>query len=452
MRFYADLHVHSRFSRATSKNLTLGTLAQGAVKKGLSVVGTGDFTHPCWSQELRRDLIEAEPGLYRLRDASDHVRFVLTSEISTIYKHTGKVRKVHHLVVAPDMESARNISASLASVGNIVSDGRPILGITSRNLLEIVLSASEDAFVVPAHIWTPWFSAMGSKSGYDTIKDCYEDLEEYIFAVETGLSSDPPMNWRVKSLDAYHLISNSDAHSADKLGREATLFDAEMDYYAIRDAMKYGVGLSGTVEFYPEEGKYYLDGHRDCGIVLSPEETSRLQGICPVCGRPLTIGVLSRVEELSGRHNGFRPKKARPFYSVIPLKEIIGEIMQVGSASKRVGIVYERLIGQLGGELPILLDMDIEEIRATAGETLALAIQRMRSGDVHAEGGCDGRFGTVKVFKDHEADMLFSADLFGRPVRKVEKKAAGKQKETGPEPEGLLTNHDQGHGTALPRM
>lgn len=443
MRFYTDLHVHSRFSRATSKDLTLGTLAQGAVRKGIHILGTGDFTHPSWSQELRRDLIEAEPGLFRLKDASCDIRFVLTSEISTIYKHTGKVRKVHHLVVAPDLDTARTISTSLARIGNIVSDGRPILGITSRNLLEIVLSASEDAFIVPAHIWTPWFSAMGSKSGYDSIKECYEDLEEYIFAVETGLSSDPPMNWKVKSLDSYHLISNSDAHSAEKLGREATLFDVSMDYYSIRDAMKHGEGLIGTVEFFPEEGKYHLDGHRDCGVVLFPEETRRLNGICPVCKRTLTVGVLSRVEELSDRRDDSRPETARPFYSLIPLKEIIGEIMQVGSASKRVESVYERLIAQLGGELPILLDVDIEQIRAYAGETLALAIKRMRAGDVHAQGGYDGRFGTIKVFKDNEADMLFSADLFGRPVRKVMKKPLKKKEKKEPEPESFQMNNAQ---------
>ncbi len=442
MRFYADLHVHSRFSRATSKDLTLTTLAQGAVKKGIRVLGTGDFTHPAWSQELRSDLVEAEPGLYRLKDGSCDVRFVLTSEISTIYKHRDKVRKVHHLVVAPDLDAVRKISTSLAKVGNIVSDGRPILGITSRNLLEIVLSASEDAYIVPAHIWTPWFSAMGSKSGYDSIKECYEDLEEYIFAVETGLSSDPPMNWKVKSLDSYHLISNSDAHSVEKLGREATVFDVAMDYFAMRDAMKSGNGLTGTVEFFPEEGKYHLDGHRDCSVVLFPEETRRLEGICPVCGRKLTVGVLSRVEELSDRHDGSRPEKARPFFSLIPLKEIIGEIMQVGSTSKRVVSAYEGLIGQLGGELPLLLDVDTEQIRSVAGETFALAIKRMRAGDVHAQGGYDGRFGTIRVFKDNEADMLFSSDLNKRPVRKVKKNPA-RRKKTDPAPGCPVMNDAQ---------
>ncbi len=443
MKLYADLHIHSRFSRATSKSLTLGALAGGAVNKGIRVLGTGDFTHPAWFEELQNGLDPAEPGLYRLRDDTGGVRFVLTSEISTIYKQGGRVRKVHHLVVAPDLECARTIAISLARVGNIVSDGRPILGISSRNLLEIVLEASEDAFIVPAHIWTPWFSALGSKSGYDSIAACYEDLHEHIFALETGLSSDPPMNWKVKSLDGYHLISNSDAHSADKLGREATVFDTPLDYYAMRDAMKYGHGLVGTVEFFPEEGKYHLDGHRDCGVVLTPEETRDLGGLCPVCGRAVTVGVLSRVEELTDRHDDSRPASARDFFSLIPLKEILGEIMQVGSASKRVAPVYEGLIRQLGGELPLLLDADIEEIRSVAGDVLALAIERMRSSDVHRKAGYDGVFGRVRVFSDHEEDMLFAADLPGTTPRTARKKAGKKVADKDPLPQPLEMNPAQ---------
>ena len=444
MKFYADLHVHSRFSRATSKSLTIEALAAGAVKKGISVLGTSDFTHPVWFEELSKNLIPSEPGLFRLKDGPADVRFVLTSEISTIYKQGGKVRKVHHLVVAPDMDAARTIATSLARIGNIVSDGRPILGITSRNLLEIVLASNENAFIIPAHIWTPWFSAMGSKSGYDSIDDCYEDLAPHIFAVETGLSSDPPMNWKVKSLDKYHLVSNSDAHSAEKLGREGTIFDTPLDYFAMLGAMKSGSGLVGTVEFFPEEGKYHLDGHRECNVVLHPGETKELGGICPVCGRQLTVGVLSRVEELADRHDDSRPPTARPFYSLIPLKEILGEIMQVGSSSKRVAAAYDTVIRKLGGELPALLDIDIDEIRSAAGEVLALGIERMRSGDVHKQEGYDGRFGIVKVFKDNEADMLFTADLFGKPARRVKKKPAKKaaEKKVIP-PEKMEMNPDQ---------
>ncbi len=407
MKFLADLHVHSRFSRATSKALTISELGKGAAKKGIKVLGTGDFTHPHWSKELEENLAPAEPGLMRLKDQDIGVRFLLTSEISTIYKQGDTVRKVHHLISAPTMDAVHKISASLAQKGNIISDGRPILGITSRDLLEIVLEADANAFLIPAHIWTPWFSALGSKSGFDSIKECYGDLEPHIFAVETGLSSDPPMNWQVSSLDRYHLISNSDAHSAGKIGREATIFDTTLDYFSILNALKTGRGLSGTVEFFPEEGKYHLDGHRECGVVLTPEETKRVGGICPVCGKKITVGVLNRVKALSDREKGKLPDRARPFYSLIPLAEILGEIMRVGPTSKKVTSSYDRLILSLGGELPLLLDADLDEIKEVAGDILALAISKMRKHDVKKEPGFDGKFGKVKVFHDLEMKGLF---------------------------------------------
>lgn len=407
MKFLADLHVHSRFSRATSKALTIFELGKGAAKKGIKILGTGDFTHPLWSKELEENLTPAEPGLMRLKDQDTGVRFLLTSEISTIYKQGDKVRKVHHLIGAPTMDAVHKISASLAQRGNIISDGRPILGITSRDLLEIVLEATADAFLIPAHIWTPWFSALGSKSGFDSIKECYGDLEPHIFAVETGLSSDPPMNWQVRSLDRYHLISNSDAHSAAKIGREATIFDTTLDYFSILNALKTGHGLSGTIEFFPEEGKYHLDGHRECGVILTPEETKRLGGICPVCGKKVTVGVLNRVKALSDREEGNLPDRARPFYSLIPLAEILGEIMRVGPASKKVMATYDRLILSLGGELPLLLDVDLDEIKEVAGDILALAISKMRKCDVKKEPGFDGKFGKIKVFHDLEMTGLF---------------------------------------------
>ena len=442
MRFFADLHIHSRFSRATSKSLTLRALAEGAARKGIAVLGTGDFTHPAWFGEIGTELVEAEPGLFRLKDGSQQARFMLTSEISTIYKQDGKVRKVHHLIGAPDLECARKISTSLARVGNILSDGRPILGITSRNLLEIVLEASGNAFLIPAHIWNPWFSVLGSKSGFDTVKECYADLAPYIFAVETGLSSDPPMNWMVTSLDRYHLVSNSDAHSAEKLGREATIFGCGLHYLAMRHAMETGVGLVGTVEFFPEEGKYHLDGHRDCGVVLTPEETKEYGGMCPVCGRKVTVGVLSRVEELADRRDGAQPASGRPFFSLIPLQEILGEIMQTGSSSKKVLEAYDLLIARLGGELPLLMDVDPAEIRSVGGETLSLAITRMRQGQVHKEAGYDGSFGRIRVFRDDE-DLLFSGSLFGRPLARPKKKAGVKavQEEVSLPP--LLLNRAQ---------
>jgi len=412
MRFFADLHVHSRFSRATSKELTINALGKGAVLKGLTVIGTGDFTHPSWLSEIEQDLVEAEPGLFSLKH-DPGVRFILTTEISTIYKQGEQVRKVHHLLAAPDLETVHTINKALARVGNIISDGRPILGISSRDLLEIVLEANKDAFLVPAHIWTPWFSVLGSKSGFDSIGACYLDLEPHIFAVETGLSSDPPMNHRVMGLDRYVLVSNSDAHSSEKLGREAIIFDCEPDYFAMLAALKTGEGLLGTVEFFPEEGKYHLDGHRDCEVVLEPEETARLNGRCPVCGKPLTIGVLSRVYALTDRKEG-KPLKAKPFYPIIPLPEILGENMQIGQSSGKVKAAYANLVRKLGGELPLLLDVDLEEIRKAGGDMLALAVSRMREGKVFKEAGYDGKFGRIRVFQDQEIDLLFDAHPGGR--------------------------------------
>lgn len=317
--YVADLHIHSKYSRACSRDLTLPNLAWWARRKGIGVLGTGDFTHPAWYDHLRETLHPAEPGLYRLspeaeRDVArrlpprlaseaeaDPVRYMLSVEISTIYKRDDRTRKVHHLIYLPDLDAVARFNTALGRIGNLGSDGRPILGLDSRDLLEITLEASPDGYLVPAHIWTPWFSALGSKSGFDAIADCYADLAEHIFAVETGLSSDPEINWRVGSLDRYQLVSNSDAHSPPALAREATVLTAARDYFAIREALRTGDGLAGTVEFFPEEGKYHADGHRLCGVNWSPERTREAGGRCPECGKPLTVGVLSRVEELADR-------------------------------------------------------------------------------------------------------------------------------------------------------
>jgi len=397
MRLFADLHIHSRFSRATSKSLDLKALADGARTKGIKVIGTGDFTHPSWFEEIRTELKDDGSGLFVHPDYKD-ISFMLTAEISTIYKQGDKTRKVHHLIGAPDIAAVSRINHALEKIGNIKSDGRPIIGMSSRNLLELVLTASNDAFIIPAHIWTPWFSVLGSKSGFDSIKECYLDLSDHIFACETGLSSDPAMNRRVSSLDRYFLVSNSDAHSADKLGREATIFDCEQSYASLLNAMKTGQGLSGTVEFYPEEGKYHMDGHRDCGVVLEPEETLRLSGCCPVCGKGLTIGVQYRVNELSDRLE-CPSSKERPFFSVIPLKEILGEILNVGTASNRVQKAYEKLVSSVGPELTILLDTSINDIAAAADEETALAVSNMRSGRVNKKPGYDGVFGVISVMR-----------------------------------------------------
>jgi DNA helicase-2/ATP-dependent DNA helicase PcrA len=366
---YADLHVHSRFSRATSRDCDLEHLAFWAGKKGISVVGTGDFTHPGWFEEIQSKLAPAEPGLYRLRPevekevaerlgraAPNHVRFMLQVEISTIYKKDGRTRKVHHLVYAPEIEHARRLSQSLARIGNIASDGRPILGLDSRNLLEIVLESGEGCYLVPAHIWTPWFAVLGSQSGFDSIEHCYGDLSGEVFALETGLSSDPAMNWRLSALDRYALVSNSDAHSPPKLGREACAFDTEPDYFAMRRALQTGEGYCGTVEFFPEEGKYHFDGHRKCGVCWPPEETRRHGGKCPVCGKPVTVGVMYRVCELADRTEAAAaaPQRAAPFRSLIPLEEILAEVHGVGAQSNTVQRKYEELIAQLGPELFIL--------------------------------------------------------------------------------------------------
>jgi DNA helicase-2/ATP-dependent DNA helicase PcrA len=415
MPFLADLHVHSKYSRATSRDLDLEHLALWAYRKGIAVVATGDFTHPAWMAEIREKLVPAEPGLFRLRDDLDRearrqagvpattpVRFMLEVEISTIYKKGARVRKVHHLIYAPDLEKAERIREALSRIGNLSADGRPILGLDSRDLLEITLEAGEGCYLIPAHIWTPWFSVLGSKSGFDSIEECYGDLAKHIFAVETGLSSDPPMNWRLSALDRYTLVSNSDAHSPAKLGREACLFDTELDYFAIRRALEMGQGYGGTVEFFPEEGKYHLDGHRACGVRLEPAETRALGGRCPVCGRPLTVGVLHRVEELADRPEGIPPAHPIGFESLIPLEEVLAEIENKGPGTQAVQQRYERLLGTFGPELCILREVPLEDLQRRAGSLLAEAIRRMRAGEVIREAGYDGTYGVIRLFTETE--------------------------------------------------
>lgn len=415
MPFYADLHIHSKYSRATSRDCDLENLSLWAQKKGISVIGTGDFTHPAWAAELKEKLVPAEPGLFRLRDdiareverqlppvCRGEVRFMLSVEISTIYKKGDRTRKVHHVVYAPGLEAAKKFTGSLDKIGNIKSDGRPILGLDSRDLLEITLESGDDSFLVPAHIWTPWFSVLGSKSGFDSIDECYGDLSHHIFALETGLSSDPPMNWRLSGLDRYRLVSNSDAHSPPKLGREANVFETQMDYHAMRAALETGKGFAGTVEFFPEEGKYHLDGHRKCGVRLTPLETREKDMICPECGKPVTVGVMHRVEDLADREEGKRPKGAASFVSLIPLVEVISEIVGVGSASKAVKKVYEGMVSRLGPELAILEHLPLEDVRRSGSPVIAEAISRMRERKVIREAGFDGEFGVIKLFEGDE--------------------------------------------------
>ena len=419
MRYYADLHVHSKYSRACSRDCDLAHLARGARRKGISLVGTGDFTHPAWWEHLRDTLVPAEPGLFRLRDDLDRevlrtlprtchrpVRFMLQVEISTIYKRGDFTRKVHHICYAPDFDAAARFSANLAKIGNLKSDGRPILGLDSRDLLEITLDCGPGAYLVPAHIWTPWFAVLGSKSGFDAVNDCYDDLAEHVFAVETGLSSDPEMNWRVPSLDRFRLVSNSDAHSPPMLGRNATVFDTDLDYHAVRRALRTGAGYVGTVDMFPEEGKYHLDGHRKCGVRFEPAETKARQCLCPECGRPLTVGVLHRVDSLAGRPPGERPATAGEPLKIVPLPELVGELFGVGPKSKRVQKEVDEIVAALGPELPILLELPLDEVRQAGRSPLLVeAIERLRTGRVRREAGYDGEYGTIGLFEPGEVAL-----------------------------------------------
>jgi DNA helicase II / ATP-dependent DNA helicase PcrA len=425
--FHADLHIHSRYSRACSKNCDTAALAWWAVRKGVTVVGTGDFTHPAWAAELAGSLEPAEPGLLRLRaelqsglartspDSCDpQVRFLLSAEISTIYKRDGVTRKVHHLLYAPTFEAAGRITAALARIGNLASDGRPILGLDSRHLLEITLSAGPGCYLVPAHIWTPWFAVLGSKSGFDSITDCYLDLAEHVFAVETGLSSDPPMNWMCSALDGYRLVSNSDAHSPPMIGREATTFGTELDYFAMAAALRTGTGLIGTLNFHPEGGRYHLDGHRKCGVRFEPGQSSAHGGICPSCGKPLTIGVLHRVSELADRPPGHRPAGAADATNLVSLPGIVSEIQGSGPHSKRVTTEVDRLVAALGPELRILCEIDVADISRIGGSLLGEAVARLRRGDVIKEAGYDGEYGVVRLLRPEE--LTGSAALFDVPI------------------------------------
>ncbi|MDR1399458.1 MAG: UvrD-helicase domain-containing protein [Treponema sp.] len=444
MRIIADLHIHSRFSRATSPRLTLPHLDRWARIKGINLVGSGDCTHPAWLSELREQLDEhgtTEEGFFTLKedirrtfDAGEafvmglpkppnHLtspRFVLTGEISTIYKSGDKTRKVHHLVILPDFKAAIRFQTLLERHGKITSDGRPILGIGSRELFSLLLEADERALLIPAHIWTPWFSAMGAKSGFDSIDECYGDLAPRIFAVETGLSSNPPMNWAVSALNRFSIISNSDAHSPEKLGRECTIFNMDMSLSALSAALHVDsdrARIDATIEFFPQEGKYHYDGHRKCGVCLTPEEALAQAGVCPVCHKPLTRGVMGRVMELAtGVVDETLPcplektekSNRRPYYSLIPLKELLGELLETGVSSKKVDAAYHILIEKAGPELPLLMETPLDDIERLhypelAGETLAAALKRMRTGQVSIQPGYDGEYGVIRAFPPKSA-------------------------------------------------
>lgn len=417
MMYIADLHIHSHYSRATSKECTPEYLELWARRKGIDIIGTGDFTHPAWRAELKEKLVPAEEGLYTLKDeyrledelapSGKRPRFVVTGEISSIYKKNDKVRKVHSLILLPGLEDAERLSIKLESIGNIHSDGRPILGLDCHDLLEITLELCPGAVYVPAHIWTPHFSLFGAFSGFDSIEECFGDLTPHIHALETGLSSDPPMNWRISALDSYQLISNSDAHSPAKLGREANLLDIELCYPALADAIQMGEGLHGTIEFFPEEGKYHYDGHRKCHLCLSPSEAIKYGDRCPVCGRKLTIGVMHRVEQLADRDEDYQKPDAKPFESLVPLMEVIAASTGHTPASTKVQSQYEMMLRKLGPEFSILRDIPIEDIRTSSGFLVAEGIERLRSGDVERSPGFDGEYGTIKLLDD---SRIFALD------------------------------------------
>lgn len=405
-QFVADFHIHSRYSRATSKNLTLEELDRVAAEKGVGVLGTGDFTHPLWFAELEKELEEAEPGLYKRKGSPWGTRFLLTCEVASIYSKGGAVRRVHTLLFAPSLAVARSINTALSKVGNLHSDGRPILGLDIAELAKVAFAADERCMVIPAHAWTPWFSVFGSKSGFNSLEEAFGDMAPHIFAIETGLSSDPAMNWRVGALDTIALISNSDCHSSPKIAREANVFACEMNYEAIRDTLrtKDPKRFVETLEFFPEEGKYHYDGHRACNIRQKPIGPGAQE--CPVCGRPLTVGVLSRVEELASRPEGEKPPVAIPFRNIIPLEELIAATYGSGVGTKRVAATYRALIAEFGTMLEVILDTSIEDIARIGGRGVAEAVRRTREGSVYIEPGYDGEYGTIAVFTAEERAAL----------------------------------------------
>jgi len=408
-KYYLDLHLHSKYSRAVSRDMDLAHIEESAKKKGIDVVGTGDFTHPQWFDEIKK-LKESGPGIYQLSENSPSsakategrpVSFVLSGEISCIYNKNNRTRKIHLVVLPTSIPNTEKINTVLSWIGNVKSDGRPILGIDAKNLAEEIWKVDREAVIIPAHIWTPWFSLYGSASGFDSISECFEDLSNRIYALETGLSSDPEMNWRIPEIRSKILISNSDAHSAEKMGRELTVLETNEEFslpllsQVLREGYKSEKGKVSTVEFYPEEGKYHYDGHRNCKIVFSPQETAKAKGICPKCNRPLTVGVLNRVEKIAGANQSLVPEGATCAYA-IPLKELIGQIENVGASSKSVQDVYNSIVSQMP-EIDYLLESNESDLNRVGNEDITQAILAMRAGEVERTPGYDGEFGIIRV-------------------------------------------------------
>ena len=398
MRFIADFHIHSKYSRATSKNMDIESLAHFAKLKGIGLLGTGDWTHPQWLLELKGKLRPSGRGIFEYNG----VRFILTVEVSNIYSSGGKTRKIHNIIFVPSFETAERVGHALGRFGKLFSDGRPILGLESDELVKIILNIDKDAFIVPAHIWTPWFSLFGANSGFDRIEECFKDQTKNIYALETGLSSDPRMNWRWSALDRFSLISNSDAHSPPKLGREANVFDCEIDYFDIMDTLKKkdNKRLLYTIEFFPQEGKYHYDGHRGCKLRLSPREAVENNNICPVCKKPITVGVLHRIEELADRTEDSVPEGPIGFKNLIPLLEIIAEARCKLPASQVVQREYMDIVQRMGGEFEVLIFASPEDLKSNLPSRIAEGILRVRNGQVKIEPGFDGEYGKITVFSE----------------------------------------------------
>jgi len=435
MQFVCDFHIHSKYSRAVSQKMNLEELDSWADIKGILIMGTGDFTHPKWFSEIKQKLEPAEPGLFKLKKEYKfpnfkgkipETRFILSVEISSIYSFLSKVRRIHNVIMFPDFNSVEKFNQRLSFIGNLSSDGRPILGLNSKELAKITLDVCPDALIIPAHIWTPWFSLFGSMSGFDSLEECFGEYSKNILAIETGLSSDPQMNWRIPELDSLAIVSNSDSHSLERIGREANVFDTELSYNGIVNALKNSapknikennfseVGFPKilyTIEFFPEEGKYHYDGHRLCGISLSPEESKKYQNICPKCKKPLTIGVMNRVEQLAKRPVDFFDPKRPGFKKLVTLDEIIADALGVGKVSKSVFKIYKDLILNFGNELNVLLSAPLSEIKLASNELIAEGVKRVREGKLYVFPGYDGEYGKVYIFEENERKNFSNSAL-----------------------------------------
>lgn len=411
MPFIADFHIHSKYSRATSKNMDVPALARWAGYKGINLLGTGDFTHHLWLEELKQYLQPQEDkGLLFYQG----IYFILSTEVSNIFSEKGKVYRVHNLIMVPNLKLAQEVNRMLSFYGNLASDGRPVLGMSCRALAEELFKISPDVMLIPSHIWTPWFSVFGSNSGFDSLEEAFDKYTEKITALETGLSSDPPMNWRLSRLDRFSLVSNSDSHSPQRIGREANVFDCQLNYWEIKKVLetKDKNKFLYTVEFFPQEGKYHYDGHRNCKLRLHPKETFKYKGICPVCGKPLTKGVLNRVEDLADREEGFVPPDAIGYKSLVPLDEIIAEVKGVVKSSKSVEKEYLNLVSEFGSEFNLLVNIEEDELFSKLPAKLAEGIKRVREGRLKILPGFDGEYGLIKIFDEEEKKENQQLTLF----------------------------------------